>query len=383
MAIDRKKMKEALISRTQKGGRKGRIGQGIFKDDIGEVNIWSCKEGDHIIDIIPYEAGRIDTITKTGDPTYCFELYVHRDVGPTQDQRVICLAETLGEACPICEHRRLLQKEGSDEANWKPLFPKQRNIYNIVCYDTDKEESKGVQIWEVAWFYMEKHLLKLAKGPMQRGSRKGGSSGIDPNIAFADPDDGRSICFNVETEGKEYHEYTAHQFEKRDYEISDEILESAHCIDEMIKIPTYAEVHELYWGEPLDGEENEIEEDIEEIEEEPKPVGRKKSNETKRRKIIEEVIEEDIPEEAIMANNNETECPVGGEFGVDTNEYENCDSCEIWESCVKSKENDVEDEDEIEEEEVQKPVRRKSKVVEEETEEVDAPLPQKIKRARR
>ncbi len=355
-------MKEALLKRTKKGAsRKGFGKSSVFKSDLEDIKFWSCKQGDHIIDIIPYDAGANDPLTDEGDPTYCFEFFIHRDVGPTEDQKVICLAETYGEACPVCEHRRALQKEGADEDVWKPKLAKQRNAYNIVCYDTDKDEDRGVQVWEVAWFYMEKHLTKLAKGPMQRGGRgRNKSTTIDPNIAFADPDEGRSVCFNVETEGRDYPEFSSHQFEARDYQIDDEILDEAQTLDDLVDILSYDEVYELYWGEKPDGAETEPKSDPE-----PEKTSRGKRNKTsdskqepektssrrnRGKKPVEEPEEE--PEEEIPFGHDE--CPSGHEFGVDTNNKEECDSCpkENWEECVsKSDEQPEPEEEEPKEEE--------------------------------
>lgn len=350
MALSRAKMKEKLIKRTKAGAsRRGRAGAGVFKTDLDEVNFFNCKEGDHILDIIPYEAGPNDPITPEGDPTYQLEIFVHRGVGPTEDQRVLCLRDTYGQPCPICDHRRQLQTEGADEAKWKPLFAKQRNIYNILCYSSEKEEAKGIQVWEVAWFYMEKHLAKLAKGPMQRGGRSRGAS-VEPNVAFADPDEGKSISFSVESQGKEFPEYSGHQFEARDYVIDDGLLEEAHCLDDLIIIPTYDEVYELYWGEPPEKEDGdeEAKEEVKETGRRTKPAAkttRKKTSAktTKKAKPEPKKQEEKEPEEVEAEEAEEAEeeniCPIeGNAFGVDHNTYEYCDDCDLWEACANAAE---------------------------------------------
>ena len=33
------------------------------------------------------------------------------------------------------------------------------------------------------------------------------------------------------------------------------------------------------------------------------------------------------------------ECPYAYKFGVDTDEYEECDECEKWDDCIEAKEN--------------------------------------------
>jgi hypothetical protein len=353
---DRKAMKEKLLKRTKQGGNKqGR--SGVFKDDIEGVKLWRPKEGDHIIDIIPYCAGENDPITDEGDPTYNLEYYRHPNVGPTEEQSILCLADTFGEACPICEHRKVLQKEGADKETYVPLYPKQSNIYNIVCYDTDKD--LGVQVWDVAWFYMEKHLVKLAKGPIQRGGKRGKSSNIDPNVAFADPDEGKSICFDVEKGGKDsFPSYSGHQFDDRDYEIDDETLESAQCLDELIKIPTYAEVYELYWGEKFEegGEPPEEKQDSKPSRNRSRgKTSEKKDSESKgRRRGKKSEPETEQPNEESEKTEGERiedepiggECPIGGKFGEENGEFDECNDCKVWNDCVNAPADDPEPEPE-------------------------------------
>ncbi len=357
----RESMKEALLARSKKSANNEKSFKGsILQDNIENLKMWKCKDGSHIIDIIPYPAGRNDSLTGEGEPTYCFEFYVHRDLGPTNDQRSICLSETFGEPCPICEHRKELMKDGVDDDVWKPLFSKQRNLYNIVSYDTDEDEDRGVQIWDVAHYYMEKHLTKLAKGPMQRGGRRGLTNEIDPNIAFADPDSGKSICFEVFTpKGKNtFPEYSTHQFESRNYEITDEILDSAHILDEIIKIPTYDELYELYWGESKDGDSSQSKSEEstssgrnsrrgkkEEVKEEEskQSVGRRGGSrkgkpETKKEESTSKRgnSRRGKKEEETKIDSNDNECPHGFTFGKDANGEDECENCdkEIWERCV-------------------------------------------------
>ena len=368
----RQKMKKALLKRTKEGSqRRGKSFLSLFKPDLEGVRFWRPKEGDHIIDIIPYEAGDMDPITKEGEVTYSLEFYIHRKVGPNEDQVVLCLAETFAEKCPVCEHRKQLQKEGADEDIWKPLFAKQRNLYNIVCLDSSKDEEKGVQVWEVAWFYMEKHLAKLAKGPMRR--RKRGRSDIEPNIAFADPDEGRSVCFTIETEGRDYPEFSGHQFDERDYAIEDEILDEAQCLDELLKIPTYEEVEAIYYGE-VDDEESDDEDDSDDDEEEVDDDDDDEEEDT-------DTDDDDQEEEEKKEKNRSTKkrgrktsskksskkkskkgkCPAGGEFGADVNEFgEECDDCDYWEDCVEANQ-DLDDDDDDDDQEEEKKSKKKKK----------------------
>lgn len=228
----KKRMKKSRDRAT--GGQKS-----IIK---GDIPTWRPKDGSHIIDIIPYAAGSNDPQTEKGDPTYTFETHRHIRVGPN-NQTFLCLETMYNKPCPICEHRDKLREKGAEEEKWKPLFPKVWHLYNVVCYDKG-EEKKGVQVWEVPWFYSEKHLQALAKRP-SRGGKK------SKEIIFADEEDGRSVSFTIEPgKGKEsYPSYVGWAFDERDYKIDEDILDSAYCLDEIIQIPSYDDVAEAYWGE--------------------------------------------------------------------------------------------------------------------------------------
>jgi len=325
---NRKQMRESLRKRTQEQTEKsqGGSGKGFFKDNLQNVKFWSCKEGDHLIDIIPYNIGendpRLSKFSKrnelqVGDPHYVLEVFAHYDVGPSE-QSCICLAETYNKPCPICEHRKQLIKEGADEGVVNELkvsrYP--RVIYNIVSLETADEEAKGIQVFHTSSYLMETNLAKLAKGPVRPGQ-----TGIDPYIYFADPDEGKSISFSREGKGQNTR-FTAHRFLDRNYEIEDEILDAAYCLDDLIYIPTYDEVYEMYWGEAKES----VEEKLDEV--------KKAVSDKRERKAKKEIFKEG------------QSCP---EFGKSFGKLKDCDECLINSNCEekqnqeKVQENDCED----------------------------------------
>ncbi len=306
-------MKKGLLKRLQEDQeRREAGGKGIFKTETG-ASFWSPEGGDHLIDIIPFLAGDNHPTVEEGEPAYNLRVKVHFGLGPSEDKSFVCLLETFNQPCPVCEHRVALRNDGADEDVWKSLFPKRRAIYNILCYDTSREEDKGIQIWEVAEFYMQKHLDTLVKGSRRPGRE------TTTLIPFTDPDEGHSIAFTINPPKtrNDFAEYIGHRFEPRDdYAIDDEYLEDALTLDELIVIPTYDEVYEEYFGEPSD--EGDDQEDEEEYDDE-------------------EVEEEEVEEEEEEYDNDEAEvdvCPGGGDFGVDTNDLDECDECEVWEECL-------------------------------------------------
>lgn len=321
----RAKMKKGLMKRLKEDQERRKAGgRGIFKPDVG-VDFWSPEGGDHLIDIIPFIAGSKHPTVPEGEPAYTLRVKVHYGVGPNEDKSFVCLYETYGQDCPICEHRAALRTDGADEDVWKALYPKKRAIYNIVSFDSSREEEKGVQIWEVAEFYFQKHLDTLAKGSRRPGQDEGAL------VAFTDPDEGKSIAFTINPpkSRNDFAEYIGHRFEERDYELEDDILEDAQPLDELINIPEYNTVYEEYYGESID-EDSDDDDDDEEVEDDDVEDDDDEDDEDSDDEDEDEDEDDDEDEDE-----DELTCRGGGEFGVDTNELEYCDEdCEVWEECL-------------------------------------------------
>jgi hypothetical protein len=348
-SADREARRQALLNRQRESQKAGQSGPGFFEEGLN-VKFWKCDEGDHILDIIPYYAGPNDPDAEEGEFTYGLYVYEHRDVGGEEGKSYICLDRTYGEDCPICEHRRQLEKQGGDEDLIKSLRPSKypRTIYNIISYDGN-EEAKGIQVWHTSYFLFEMHLNKLAVDPRRKGTKN------ENIILFADPEEGKSIAFTRQGTGINT-KYLAHRFLDRDYVIEDGVIEQANKLDELIHIPTYEELYEAYWGEPFDEEaaaerskpkrpgkklrtraeaaaEPEPEPEQEEPEEKPARTSRparKPKREPEPEPEPEEPEEPEGPEEL--------ECPHRGEFAVDFNTLKACDDCEIWDECSEANE---------------------------------------------
>ena len=336
---ERAAMEEELAARTQqnyqtKDGEKTFFG--CFRRDVS-FKQWYAAKGEHELDIIPYFAGAHDPKVKEGAFNYVVNYLAHRNVGP-RDLWFMCL-EQFEEKCPICEHRTKLRKDPPDggkakteyEELLKALKPARRCVYNIVCYD-EKQEEKGVQVWEVAHFLSENKIMERAKRPKKRGG------GLIP---FASVENGYTICFDREGEGM-HTKYTSYDLAERDYEIGEEHLDAALTLDELLYKPTYEEIHDAFWDsdEQKDADEEEEEEprrkkrksapvdDAEEEEEEPRM--HKGRGKPKRNRDDEEE-EEDEPRPKTK------KCPApGGTFGVDTDELDECEGCPLWNPCAKA-----------------------------------------------
>jgi hypothetical protein len=317
-------MRQALLNKTQHSYEtREDSGQfcSIFKDGTGAM-YWKCVGGDHLVDIIPYKCGRFDPdkTLKPGDYTYVLVIWVHYGVGVNQDA-FVCPAKNYGKPCPECEDReRIRKEEGFDEDLVKSLTPKKRAIYNVVVYDNEKESAKGVQVWDVAHWFMERLITPLAKAP-SRGTK------TVPFIPFTDPEEGKSISFERKGVGASNTTFIGHKFVDRDYIIGDDLLSQAKCLDEIIHQASYEEFHAAYFGATQESEEEgELTNDF--------PVG----------DVTEEEANLPPPPKRTIPTRKQTSkitptpehiCPAGGEFGVDCEQLEACGECdrEIWEAC--------------------------------------------------
>ena len=261
------KKKSTLSKRYQSSyASKGSGGNGKkqvmdWKKVDGDVTFFSASEGKNRINIIPYiiktknhplvKSGDMEI----GDTDYVMDVYVHRGVGASEGS-VICLKETYGKPCPICEQMALLRKQGkNDEVG--DLKPSRRCFYNV---ENTKEPGK-LQVFETSHYLFEKELIDEA-----RDDEEGGF------IDFADPVKGKEIKFRANKVKKnkyEFTEYKSFSFEDRDEPVSDELLENAISFDEIMTVPTYEEVEKMFYGT----------DDEDEDEQEEKPVKKSKHRE--------------------------------------------------------------------------------------------------------
>lgn len=384
--VDKKK-KGGLAKRYQasyesKGSSGGKAGVMNWKKIDGEVNFFSPQEGRNRINIIPYtiKTKNHPLVKKgefeVGDKDYVMDVFVHRGVGPSEAS-VLCLKQTYGKPCPICEQSALLRKQGKeDEAG--ALKASRRVFYNVQ----DLKNPDTLKVFEASHYLFEKELIDEARDDDEGGF-----------IDFADEETGKEIkfrCSKTSKGGFEFNEFKSFSFEDRDDNIPDELLESAISFDEIMNVPTYEEAEKILYGrdddeedEQQEDEEDEapakkkpakkvvVEDDDEEEqdadedeEEEPAP---KKKPAKKPAPVEEDDEEEDEPapkpakkakapavEEDEDDESEEDEapakpakkadckgdcgkCPFGHKFGVDTDNFDDCDDCDVWDKCINGK----------------------------------------------
>jgi hypothetical protein len=348
----------------------GKFGS-IFKSGLPPgFNLWKCSEGEHIIDIIPFLTSSLNpNVTNPGiDWAYWLDVWTHGRIGPTEDAW-LCNTRTLkSQKCPVCEFQMELRKimaldeikndkvlATRLEAEIKSYNPSRRGIYNIHVLDTPAEEAKGIQVWEVAHWFMEKYLAELSKIP-----RGGGY------IYFADPDTGKTICFKRQGSGGTNTTYLGHRLMDRQQPIENELIEQTWALSDHIKWPEYEEVFEAFFGLPYDKQSmpemiTMVHPDLAQfvtgaevrttaadvglkIAEKPKPESAPAKTETvvpaetaaEPAETVVPAAEPDIEvAEAVdvyFASDNP--CPEGKVWGADLDKFPECNGCPKWDDCA-------------------------------------------------
>lgn len=355
-AADRmKKMGDRLQERTKESyDRKDEYGSSFtyFKKDgvvktangkeieIKDISFWRPKVGIHVFDIVPTFAGANWPLDNhgvklpEGEPIYVLDILVHQNVGPN-DAQFVCLSRNFGQPCPICEHQMELKKAVDYDADLvKSLYPKRRNIYNIVSFSSAEEEDKGVQIFECAQFFMEAKLTPLAFDARTKAL-----------IPYAHYEKGKTIQFEIKKKNYNIGErqiagsdYVGHKLLDRDYQLDDVDMDDAYILDDLIYIPTYEEVFKAYWAG--------IKELPDQQKAEDNVSGRRRKTSTSSEPVQEQtatVVEstgrrtrQQVQTDHSSTNEGSTisNCPQNGKFGEDIDQLEGCNSCEIYDKCA-------------------------------------------------
>ena len=327
-----KRYQASYESKESSSPRKGVMN---YKKIDGEISFFSPQEGKNRINIIPYEIKtKNHPLVKRGefaigDKDYVMDIFTHRNVGPTE-ATVLCLKGTYGKPCPICELSAKFRSEGKEkEAN--ELKSGRRVFYNIE----DCKEPGKLKIFETSHYLFEKELIDEA-----RDDEEGGF------VDFADPEEGKEIKFRASEVQKgqmKYKEFKSFSFEDRDEPISDELLDSAISFDEIMIVPTYEDVEKILYGSDEENEDEESPKGTNEDDEDDEP---KKSSKKSKHEDNDEELEspkkskhEDDEDEEEKSEKKSTsgKCPFGHKYGVDTDNFDDCENCNCWDKCCSGK----------------------------------------------
>jgi len=235
------------------------------------------KKGRFLIDILPFQVGKGNPYADEGELHYERTFYYHPRLGANQ-RHYLCAAKTLGEPCPVCDYRTELEQDAdSDEKVIKSLYPKERQLFNVI---NTEEREKGVQLWEYSYHNFGKLLDQLIEE----------SDEEDGYENFYHLEGGMTLKLSVSEESmgsNSYLKVTHIDFRPRKKPYKESILEETFCLDDLLKVTPYDKLKAIFLQAD---EENEEEE--EESSSRPKKKGKKKK---KKKKKDADFDEDDIP----------------------------------------------------------------------------------------
>ncbi len=306
------------------------VNRGFLKTEIGvtlpdgseeivPIRTWTCKEGDHYLDVVPYVVGKgnPNPRLRPGTKNYVLVVLVHENVG-TNNSSVVCPSRNYGQACPICEKQRALKDSGRewDDPEVKALEPKKKTVYNVICSDSDEEWNKGVQVWVTAHWNFERHILQLAKD-----SRTG------EYIPFPHPEVGKTIAFKREGKSITDTKYLGHKFVDRDYVLAPDILEQAYCLEDLLGNTSYEEIRGMFYAGDLQPEAKTV--SPEKARTNVSPTRRQEPATNRPAANSSRVV---VPNESV---GGVAVCPVpGGKIGLDIDKLPECPNCSVWDDCL-------------------------------------------------
>lgn len=224
------------------------------------------KAGTFRLEIIPYEVpanpkGGQNPNAQPGELHYERTYFSHRGIG-ADERTYVCPAKTAGRSCPICEHRKeLMRDRDADEDLIKALAPKQRQLWNV--YD-HAEPEKGVQIWDVSFHLFGKQL----KAAINNADEDDGWE------YFADPADGLTLRVGMEEKsfsGNSFLECSTVGFKARREPLSDEVLDAAQPLDDLLILLDYEKLKSIFLQE----------EGVEKPDDDDEPAPKKERKQTK------------------------------------------------------------------------------------------------------
>jgi hypothetical protein len=325
-----------------------------------DLEIFNPEKGRIKFDILPYivkdenHPDRDDeyNIAIPDSEWYRRPFSIHRNIGP--DNEAIVCPGSIGEKCPICEYRmKLTDEDDEDEAKALKGDWKKRVIYLVFPIDSKKWD-EDVYLYDSSQYVFQKALNdELEDNP--------------DNEIFADAFEGKTlnVRYTKESTGKySYANPSRIDFIDRAEPYDEEFLDSLPNLDDILKdsIMPYKELEKKFLAYVDDDDEDDEMEDVpDEEDDEPRGRSRKpRRGSSRNTKKVEddEDEEEDEPEEDEKEDEPEEEveekprsrarkpvsrktsttktrgkCPYGHKFGVDTDDFDDCADCKVWDDC--------------------------------------------------
>ncbi len=324
------------------------------------VKVWSPKPGSKgvLLDFLPYEVTDPKhpdrdperDIAMPGTLWYKLPYKTHRNIGADNDT-VVCLT-SIKKPCPVCEEKAKLVKQQAPKADIKALNASRRNLY-VVAPLNDKDAEVEPHIFDMSQFLFQDLLNEeLEDNP--------------DNAIFPDLEEGKTlrVRFDATTieNSKPFATADRIDFIERQEQWDESILKKVPNLDEVLVIMSYDELKAKFFemeNEEDAGELKEAETDVEVpqrrkriVEEEETPPRREVSKSRKAEPEQEEEKpsrrmertnppkkEEEKPTRTRRepAKNEDERCPFGHKFGVDIDEFKDCEKCDVWDDCGDEK----------------------------------------------
>jgi hypothetical protein len=340
MKRKKSKFKSKVVNDAQR--QKQRASSYGYLNLPKDVSIFKAEpEGKVKLDIMPYlvnskkhpDRNDENEIAIPGELWYKLPFKIHRNVGGDNDT-VVC-PTSFGKACPICEYRSKRFKEGAEKEETDAMKTSLRNLYAVIPLH-NKEYDEKVHIWDISQYLFQNLLNEELEED-------------EDNAAFPDLEEGLTlrIRFDKKSIGKtSFAEASRIDFEERKEAYDEDILDDIPCLDEILNILSYKEVEMKFFELDEDDIENK-EKDEDEVEEKPKRVKKKIKKEPEPEEEEKEPEEEPEKEEKPKRRKRpekeeKNKCPFNHKYGVDTDKKDDCDNCDVWESCIDKKEENEE-----------------------------------------
>jgi hypothetical protein len=339
----------------QGGQRKSALNFDKLKKDAGVDDIVFYKpkktkgKERNRVDILPWliseewyhtlrEVKGVNSEVEVGEDEGALIIPVHYDVGIGGDT-VLCLSNAFGGKCCICD--KMFDLMDKDKVKYEKqinkLRAKWRCFYNV--FDHEDEEYEGIKIWDMSFHNFEKHVRRESRDS-DEGSVPYASLDVGKIVSFKGVEDSMGKIKFIKAESIE--------FEDRDDEYDEDVMESTFKLDTALIIPTPEAVKKMFYHEEAEeegGEEAE-EEEMDEEEESSKKKKKKKKDE-----LPEEFDEDEEDADKASAGDPEeeeedeeedeeiTECPEEHEFGKDYDKEDDCEDCNqaAYDACEKAK----------------------------------------------
>jgi hypothetical protein len=299
------KIRRKSMVRKSKSGFKGKRAGSKKRDKVIKsggkttinipdgVELFIPKEKSFRLDVILYEAGEGNPCCEPGEWYYERTYYTHR-VGP-DNKYMVCPAKTAGKPCPVCEERARIAKDpDGDEDQLKDLRPSQRQLW--LVRDRDDEDA-GVKLFDFSFWNFGRNLDDL---------RKEADDDEEHISDFDDPDAGAILRVKFRESSGYGLEAFAIDFRPRPKGIDPELMNHGICLDDILVIPEYDALKNLFFQ--IDEEEEEEEEP-----KEKKRRSRKKKEEKEEEEEPTKVAtadEKDIEEGSVVTHEEHGKCEV-------------------------------------------------------------------------